>query len=54
MLRKFYVGNMDRIHHLGDLGSDGRIKFYARIHGVTSRKTLSAVTSKKTSHLLSD
>jgi hypothetical protein len=52
--RKFYVENMDRKHHLGDLGADGRIKFYARLHGVTSRKTLSATTFKKTSYFLSD
>lgn len=54
MFRKFYVENMDRKHHLGDLGADGRIIFYARLHGVTSRKTLSSATSKKTSHFVSD
>jgi len=45
---------MDRKHQLRDLGADGRIKFYARLHGVTFRKTLSAAISKKTSHFLSD
>jgi hypothetical protein len=54
MLRKFYVENMDGKQHLGDLGADGRIKFYVRLHGVTPRKMLSAATSKKTSHFLSD
>jgi len=54
MFRKFYMENMDRKHHLGDLGVDGRITFYARLHGVTSRKTLSSTTSRKISHFLSD
>jgi hypothetical protein len=54
MLRKFYVENMDRKHHLEELGADKRIKFCARLHGVTSRKMLSSATSKKTSHFLSD
>ena len=54
MLIKFYMENMDRKHKLGDLGADGRIQFYARLHGVTSRKTLSSATFKKTLHFLSD
>jgi hypothetical protein len=54
MHRKFYVENMDRKLHLEDIVVEGRLKFYARLHGVTSRKKLSSAISKITSHYLSD
>jgi len=44
MLRNFYVENMGRKHHLGDLGADGRIKFYARLH--TGRRYLQSPPRK--------
>jgi len=34
MFRKCYVENMDRKHHLGYLGADGKITFYATLYGV--------------------